>query len=313
MKKTDKRMLSLVVAVMYALCILVAAPVQAFASTPGTHQVNTIYTAAQKAALIALENLPSNTKVAKSYDNYYEYTVLKTKYTKAYNAISKVRNMGMNVKLFKNYNRLAVAKGRLNELTSILKKLEGLPAWIASLPATANMTLNDYLNVEGCHEMYDRLRRVMTRIEMKMLYNENKLIDSIDYMWYLNTPRIYPLLEMIEWLKTAPRPYDRNGLWAMEASRISYDELSDKEKTYIYNYKILTDAEDYLYSLKSPGAHVVDYIGALSVPVTIYEIDAMQKARIAYTKLSASEKLIVTNLDVLVRAEAEMKILLIGQ
>ena len=115
MTKLNRRLVSLAVAAMYALCVFVAVPVQAYATTTGSHEVAAKYTKTQKAtqtakALKALAKLPtSKTSALKVND-----ATLCTLCTKASNEVFKAKNMGVNYKNLKNYNRLAVAKTRVD-------------------------------------------------------------------------------------------------------------------------------------------------------------------------------------------------------
>lgn len=117
MIKSNKKLLSLVVVAMYAVCTLVAAPVQAYAATSGTH-VTAKYTYAQKAAqtkkaLLALSKLPKSTTSAKAYDKSSEYVLLQKLYKTANDEVNKAKNMGLNYKKFLNYGRLAISKSRI--------------------------------------------------------------------------------------------------------------------------------------------------------------------------------------------------------
>lgn len=116
--KLNKKLLSLVVVAMYVVCTLVAAPVQAYAATSGTHVTTKYYSKAQKAAqtkkaLIALSKLPKSTTSAKSYDKSSEYVLLQKLYKTANNEVYRAKNMGLNYKKFLNYGRLAISKTRI--------------------------------------------------------------------------------------------------------------------------------------------------------------------------------------------------------
>ena len=184
MSKSRKKITSLVVAVMYALCILVAAPVQAYAYTPDTHAVAK-YSKAKKAAqttkaLKALAKLPKSTTSAKAYDNAYEYTLLVSRYNDAANQVLRAKNMGVSYKGLKNYARLAISKARINVLRAVVKTITPVIALINALPDV--ITFADTAKVNAANDAFNAL----SAAEQKLVPNVGDLTEAVAELAALN-------------------------------------------------------------------------------------------------------------------------------
>lgn len=94
----------------------------------------------------------------------------------------------------------------------------------------------------------------------------------------------------------------------IDAARAAYDALTPAEKEKVANFKTLTEAEAKYEALKQAAQKanaekVEKLIKAIPNPVTKASKSAIDKARKAYDKLTDEEKRLVTNLEVLTKAE----------
>ena len=168
MTKSRTKLMSLVVAVMYALCILVSAPVTAYAAT-GSH-ATAAYTKTQKntatkTALAALAKLPANADAAAKYTTSASLQKLVSAADKA---LATAKKMKLATTKFKNYGRLTVAKKAVAKLvaaekaaadavTAVADKAaaEAVVAKIALIPAT--VTVADTATVNAAKTAFDAL------------------------------------------------------------------------------------------------------------------------------------------------------------
>lgn len=111
---------------------------------------------------------------------------------------------------------------------------------------------------------------------------------------------------------------------AVQAARAAYDELNDTAKGYVKNYDALVNAEAAYAGLvaeqqaqqaaaqaQSQARPVIDAIGAIG-EVTLDKKAAVEGARSLYSALPEEAKPYVTNLNVLIAAEARVQELLSG-
>ena len=94
----------------------------------------------------------------------------------------------------------------------------------------------------------------------------------------------------------------------IDAARAAYDALTGAEKAKVTNLKTLESAEAKYEELKKAAQKanaekVINLIKAIPNPVTKASKSAIDKARKAYDKLTDEEKRLVTNLEVLTKAE----------
>ena len=94
----------------------------------------------------------------------------------------------------------------------------------------------------------------------------------------------------------------------IDAARKAYDALTEAEKKLVTNLKTLESAETKYEELKKAAQKanaekVISLIKAIPNPVTKKSKSAIDKARKAYDKLTDEEKKLVTNLEVLKKAE----------
>ena len=103
---------------------------------------------------------------------------------------------------------------------------------------------------------------------------------------------------------------------AIEEARAAYDKLSKNQKKLVSNLETLTKAEAELKELEEEAAQaeadkkaaeaVVEKINGIG-KVTLESKKTIEEARAAYEKLSEAQKKLVSNLETLTKAEAELK------
>ena len=91
----------------------------------------------------------------------------------------------------------------------------------------------------------------------------------------------------------------------IKQARIAYNKLTDKQKTLVTNYDVLEKAEKDLADLKAADqvSKNITNIGT----VTLESEDAIKEARTAYDALTDTQKELVSNKDVLEKAESTLK------
>ena len=107
---------------------------------------------------------------------------------------------------------------------------------------------------------------------------------------------------------------------AIEAARAAYEKLSEAQKKLVGNLETLTKAEAELKKLEEQqgqqgqeetdqkaAKEVEEKINAIGEKITLESKKAIEEARAAYEKLSEAQKKLVTNLEILTKAEAELK------
>ena len=107
---------------------------------------------------------------------------------------------------------------------------------------------------------------------------------------------------------------------AIEAARVAYENLSETQKKLVGNLETLTKAEAELKKLEEQqgqqgqeetdqkaAKEVEEKINAIGEKITLESKKAIEEARAAYEKLSEAQKKLVTNLEILTKAEAELK------
>lgn len=92
---------------------------------------------------------------------------------------------------------------------------------------------------------------------------------------------------------------------SIQAARAAYDALTDEQKKQVNNYDVLTTAEALLSDLKAADEveNKIDAIGT----VTLDSEETIQAARDAYDALTAAQKELVKNYNVLTSAEEKLE------
>lgn len=204
---------------------------------------------------------------------------------------------------------LADLEKRIAELTDDKDAAESVEQEISSLPAVENLTLDDAGAVDMAQAHYDALteaQKTLVSAEAK-----DKLDAAAKKIAELRTEAadkavaqtVIDLIDEIGEVTLESRD-------EIEAARAAYNELSEKQQGYVTNYEVLTAAESRLEELQQAAdqaaADVVeDLINSIG-EVTLDKKEAIEAAREAYDALTETQKELVTNLDVLEKAEADL-------
>ena len=101
---------------------------------------------------------------------------------------------------------------------------------------------------------------------------------------------------------------------AIEEARAAYEKLNEAQKKLVSNLEVLTKAEEELKKLEGQqeadqkaAKEVEEKIKAIGTEITLESKKAIEEARAAYEKLSEAQKKLVSNLEVLTKAEEELK------
>lgn len=96
---------------------------------------------------------------------------------------------------------------------------------------------------------------------------------------------------------------------AVTEARAAYDALDASKQMFVNNYPTLVAAEAAILSLEGGSTElnaVIEQIGQLGEISSLDSKDAVNAARLAYEALSDAEKVLVTNYNVLIEAEASL-------
>ena len=285
MMKPNKKLMSLAVAAMYALCILVTAPVQAYATT-GTHATSS-YSKTTKAkqtskALKALAKLPYSTGYAKYYDSTAEYASLKTLYNTANNEVYRAKNMGLKYKSFKNYKRLGIAKTRINQIVAILKTISPTVGLIEKLPTT--ITLANETEVLAAQTAYNKL----SAAQKKLTPNQTKLLAAVATIKSLNSPADVAAAKVVSDLITAlPTTITPANSAVVIAARSAYTALTPSQKMLVNNLATLVAAEAKIGDVKTVSVASVAPSSSKTIKVVFVGTPDPSKIAIAVTRGAA--------------------------
>lgn len=174
---------------------------------------------------------------------------------------------------------------------------------ISALPSASLITENNRSAIETARAKYTAL----TTSQKKLVKNV-ALLDAAEQKLAENqTETVKKLINTInEW----PNDITLNEESAIQEARKTYNALPSLQQKAITNYATLLNAETQLAALLNTDratAEVVDaMINDLPFTITAKDQEAVEQARKAYRALTASQKLYVTNISVLDKAEATL-------
>ena len=96
---------------------------------------------------------------------------------------------------------------------------------------------------------------------------------------------------------------------SVESARAAYESLTEDQKVYVTNLSVLTDAEEKIRKLEADieaAQTVMERISDLPSEITLADKVTVESVRAAYEALSEDQKTLVTNLSVLISAEAKI-------
>ena len=208
---------------------------------------------------------------------------------KAYNDLSDEQKC-----LVQNYSRLTTLHRRL-----IVVLIDGLPE---------DITLDDIGLVEEARAQYESLpaakRRFVTNIGI--LENAESAIRNLKYLKKSEEAAAL----VMRHIDNIPDQITLAAAGKINVARTAYEALTDYQKTLVTNYQKLLDAEAALAVLVTAqnqiyADKVIAQIDALGT-ISLRSEKAIMMARLAYESLSPEQKVLVTNYQKLVDAEAEL-------
>lgn len=208
---------------------------------------------------------------------------------KAYNELSDEQKC-----LVQNYSRLTTLNRRL-----VVALIESLPAEI---------TLADLPLVEEARAQYEALeaskRRFVTNIGV--LEAAETTIGKLKYL--AKSEEAAALV--IQHINNIPAEITMAAAGKINIARTTYEALTDYQKTLVTNYQKLVDAEAALAVLVTAqnqgyADKIIAQIDALGT-ISLRSEKAIMMARLAYETLTPEQKLLVSNYQKLLDAEAEL-------
>lgn len=195
-----------------------------------------------------------------------------------------------------NYGKPLDTEDAAKEVIDLIKKI-------------GNVTYTD-----ACKHRIDDARKAYDALtdEEKRLVTNLKTLESAETKYEeLKKAAQKANAEKVETLiKAIPNPVTKKSKSAIDKARKAYDKLTDEEKKLVTNLEVLKKAEvayAKLVATKKDWAKaqaVMDAIAVLST--TSPDADAVAAARKAYDKLTALQKLLVENYELLQAAETKL-------
>lgn len=223
----------------------------------------------------------------------------------AYNALTKEQQSNIT-----NYAVLESAEGKLKvvEAENLQPELSGSVKAVAqlidNLPAMNQVTLEHGTLINATMKAFNALSvedqkkvpNVFQLTIVKALYEELELQE--------NQKKAHALTKTISSLPSVSLVDLTNESEVLQ-TKIMYDQLTDEQKKLVTNYTVLSQLEAQLESLKKAALTVKTAISELPTASQVTEEHraTIEKTRIMYAALSASQKKLVTNYSLLEQAE----------
>ncbi|NBD25771.1 hypothetical protein GT019_18010, partial [Paenibacillus sp. T1] len=224
----------------------------------------------------------------------------------AFNALSAAQQA-----LVTNQSKLADALAQIIELED-QQAADAVIALIAALPAAANLTLSDEAAVNGASSAFNAL----TATRQDLVTNKSKLTDALARMTQLKADKAAAdaVIAQIAALP-ATASLALSDETAVTAANTAYSALSADQRNLVTNQTKLSDAVARIGVLKAEheadvqaAAVVTQQINDLPAlaDLTLSDKTAVAAARSAFEALTSVRQALVTNVDMLVQAEARI-------
>ena len=204
-----------------------------------------------------------------------------------------------------SWHRLKGGKTSLYNMSDVVKDQDAAERADALIAAIGEVTADSGPAVAAARSAYEAL----TAYQKKLVENYDTLLAAeAAYAEKVKTAEDEAAAGAVEDLIAAiGTPVTLERETAISAARSAYDALTATRKALVKNHSILTAAETALKTLKDQEAAeaVEELISAIGT-VTLDRETAITKARTAYNALTAAQKKLVTNLQTLVDAEADL-------
>ena len=185
-----------------------------------------------------------------------------------------------------NYNVLETAEAKLSDLQveNVKTKIDGI----------GEVTLSSSSTIKAARTAYDAL----TDDQKKQVTNYDVLQKAESELSDLQ--KADAVVTKIKNIGTVTLKSESK----IKQARTAYNKLTDKQKTLVTNYDVLEKAEKDLADLKAADqvSKNITNIGT----VTLESEDAIKEARTAYDALTDAQKELVSNKDVLEKAEKDL-------
>ena len=196
----------------------------------------------------------------------------------------------------KNYGKTPGSEDAVKEVIDLIKKI-GTVAYTDACKS----------RIDAARKAYDAL----TEAEKKLVTNLKTLESAETKYAELKKAAQKANAEKVEKLiKAIPNPVTKASKSAIDKARKAYDALTDEEKKLVTNLEVLTKAEVAYAKLTATkkdlekAQAVIDAIAALSGASP--DAEAVAAIRKAYDALTALQKLLVENYNLLEAAEAKL-------
>lgn len=215
-----------------------------------------------------------------------------------------------------NYDKLQKAEKRILELEAKGREQAKINAVISAIDAIPeNLTLSDKSIVEAARIAYNTL----TDLQKKKVVNIDKLkkaentIDALEAQENASKADRAAAQEVIELINELPKETNLADKSTIEAARVAYEKLTNKQKKLVTNYGDLTEAEAVIKALEDyevankkdqvAADEVINLINAIPSDITLDDKAIVETARNAYNALNENQKKIVINYKTLIDAE----------
>ncbi len=215
-----------------------------------------------------------------------------------------------------NYDKLQKAEKRILELEAKGREQAKINAVISAIDSIPeNLTLGDKSIVEAARTAYNTL----TDLQKKKVVNIDKLkkaentIDALEAQENASKADRAAAQEVIELINELPKETNLADKSTIEAARVAYEKLTNKQKKLVTNYGDLTEAEAVIKALEDyevankkdqvAADEVINLINAIPSDITLDDKAIVETARNAYNALNENQKKIVINYKTLIDAE----------
>lgn len=202
-----------------------------------------------------------------------------------------------------NYATLVQAEQQLTQLRSTALAVKQT---IASLPNAASIKEEHRVAIEKARQDYQAL----TTSQKRLVSNENVLTELEWQLAALQQGQIQTIIQKISQLPTVITLVNED---AIRTIRKQYDALTTTQQKFVTNYSALQSAEEQLNALTQVDETIAQVVVAMinDLPFIVQKEHeaAVQTARQMYNALTPSQKLYVSNLDTLERAEQSIEVL----
>lgn len=207
-------------------------------------------------------------------------------------------------KLVTNYTVLSQLEAQLE---SLKKAALAVKTAISEFPTASQITEEHRATIEKTRIMYAALSA-----SQKKLVTNYSLLEQAELTLVANQAEL--VKKLVQSINEWPAVITLANEQAIIAARKTYDSLAFTEQKAIVNYATLQSAEAQLAALlnadKTAAFVVETMINDLPIIVTLNDEAMIEAARKAYQSLSASQKLFISNIAILTKAEQQFAALI---